>query len=416
MDGGRPCRGRRGTLVRRVPFAYLGGVSVKRVWVVVALLSCNSASSGNQARPGGGAVPSSVESVPEAKPEPAPEPRPEVKPEPARVETKEPSTWPEFDCEEVTKGLEGNGGGPNAEPEDASSTGGDADPEPKESSSRIGRMVDDAGVAINGELLVDGVQCAADSQWAVTDPDHADGPGELLPDRERVQVVGADGVRRVRVSVDAEESEATVPASPGGARFELALRRSKPNKKAKLRDTRLSAPGPEGNVAKAWIDAQEGVPYRAVGTLTGTFGGGVDTLVVVEPEGIYPTEGPDAEPDFCTTEFVVTLSSGRAQGVLPLVRPAGPKARSLCWCEEDVRVSRSGVELVGVVDLDGNGIDEVVWVSQNFGGPLATRIDVTYFADGDFVGRPLASCSYNGCERFLGEGNCGRSLVKRVRR
>ncbi len=362
-----------------------------QIWpaAVVCVVGCTSNPSTKGDPPG----PASARRNAEREPDPTPEPK--TKPV-AGAEAER--SWPEFDCDAIV-----------AKPE------GEADIQPArpgESSTAVARLAAVLGVAVDGELVVEGVQCSAEPGWGVTDPELADDRRTLISNGERVHVLGTNGVRSAQVNVERDRHAATVPTVEGSGRFELVARRSRPSSSAKLRNARLPPPGPQGAVAKAWVDAREGIPYRPVGTLTGSFGGEVDALVVVEPETIYPSDGPDQEPDLCTTEFVVALSGGTVTGVLPMGRRAGPESRRRCWCDEDTSVSLQGIEVAAVFDLDGDGTDEVAWVSQTLGGTLVTRVGVTYFSDGAFAHRWLASCSYNGCERFLGENDCGRSQVR----
>lgn len=332
-------------------------------------------------------------------------------------------TWPRFDC---TEG-EDDDAGPDTEGEmawllrdDDDDHEPDAGEGPKRPRRGVGALAWSTGVAVDGELFVDGVQCSAFPGWAVTDPSHADDPSEVIKSGEKVRVIDASGVRQANVTVDAAANEATIPSATASTptiasskAFELVVRRAKPSAKAKLIDRRLEPPKATGVVAKRWIEDQEKVDYKAAGTVFGRFGGGVDALVVVAPSTIFPQDEDNPEPDFCTSEFVVALSKGKVSGVLPLTRDAGNDSRKACACDEDVQPSIQNVEVARSVDLDGDGTQEVVWVYQYLGGDLTTQISITYFADGKFENKRVASCTYNGCERFLGQDHCGRSLVKK---
>ncbi len=96
-------------------------------------------------------------------------------------------------------------------------------------------------------------------------------------------------------------------------------------------------------------------------------------------------------------ERVVLLRGGVVRGELPLG-------------------SVVTLELVARVDLDGDGAEELLWVSRANMPQLLSSIELSYFERGRFHARSIASCSYNGCEGFLPAARCGRAFVKRTPR
>lgn len=364
--------------------------------VVLALTAAPACGTSTAPKPTGSA------NSEQAEPEPPPEQgEPEPQPEPQATAY---GGWPpDFDCKAIAAERD-----KTAHNEDDAT--GETDGVPSVTNPRgIRALVKGAGLAVNGSLFVGGEQCGSD-RW-VTGPRFAGDPGQVVANGASVRVVGRGGVRREVVTVDVAHTEATIP--PGAGQIELVLPRGKPSRRATVVDKRLSRSGPEAAVAEAWIEKQESVAYHPVGTLTGKFGGGVDTFVVLEPITIWPSADPEADPDYCATEFVVALSGGSVKGVLPLTRDAGRTGRGRCWCEEDdARIGVDGIEVAAVFDLDGDGNQEVAWVHQAMAGDLVTSLSVTYFADGAFEHHELGSCSYNGCEAFLGQDDCGRSPVK----
>jgi hypothetical protein len=73
----------------------------------------------------------------------------------------------------------------------------------------------------------------------------------------------------------------------------------------------------------------------------------------------------------------------------------------------------SGLQVVAVVDLDGDGVQEVLWLAQQgWGDPFITSVELSYF-DGErgFAIASLAGCSYNGCDAFIPARAC-RGVTK----
>ena len=72
-----------------------------------------------------------------------------------------------------------------------------------------------------------------------------------------------------------------------------------------------------------------------------------------------------------------------------------------------------GMQVAGIVDLDGDGIEEVLWSSHLIVEHLMTQVHVSYFADGEHRVHELSSCTYWGCNMVLPENHC-RGPVKHM--
>lgn len=107
---------------------------------------------------------------------------------------------------------------------------------------------------------------------------------------------------------------------------------------------RLEVPSTTGALAAAWAETQEQRRFRAVGELEGTFGEGVDRIVVVEPV----TEAAESEDDidWCATEFAIRMAGQSVRGLLPLpmTRGIGASSRARCECDPGAE-SVTGLEV-----------------------------------------------------------------------
>jgi hypothetical protein len=143
-----------------------------------------------------------------------------------------------------------------------------------------------------------------------------------------------------------------------------------------------------------------------VSQIRGKFGGGIDRIAVFAPP--IDKRKPVDEDDRIPSDYAVAIAGAEPRALLPFVRRVEDEGST--W-EEGV----TGLQPAKLVDLDGDGIDEVLWVSQPALPELVTNLDLSFFADGKHGLHTLASCSYNGCERFLPAKKCRQGTVKPYR-
>jgi hypothetical protein len=257
-----------------------------------------------------------------------------------------------------------------------------------------GLVEDLAVVLLGGSVVQDSAQCSAGAPWAAAEEDDlepADLRGKVL------HVVDAHGV-----------SEATVPPSgwfASASRLRLATHAHVPSSGASLRDRWLQRRVPDGERIAAWAHVEIGKPSKVVGEIRGAFGDGVDRIVVLAPHTL-PTMDDDAEA-WRVSEIAVLVAGETPRGRLPFTRTFEGDA-------EDFVSGIHGLQVAGIVDLDGDGIEEVVWSSHRLGEELTTELHVSYFADGEHRVHELSSCTYVGCNAALPAKRC-RGPVKRMR-
>ncbi len=242
-----------------------------------------------------------------------------------------------------------------------------------------------------------------------------------------VQVIDESGTHEGTVLVGRPFSDAVsvwLEPHPATDAFSLATAECIPPAGVQLERRRLGTPTAGATAAADWTSRQEGVPMMAVGELRGQFGGGVDRLVVVAPKApvLYPPDIEDVPKDefdqrssdyFCQAEFVVTMKGERVSGTIAVQRHAGTKAKKACE-KKDAAGVWERVGLAGVVDLNGDGIDEVLWTwamgGEGVGHPQ--QLSISWFTGKRFETQVLASYSYTGSEAFIDPAKCGRSRTK----
>jgi hypothetical protein len=213
-------------------------------------------------------------------------------------------------------------------------------------------LVADAALIYNrGELLCSDAQCSADAGWATCD--------YYTPKASTLEMG-------------------------------LALRNVPPAATARLEERRLDldVSAAEVKAVRKWLDK----PLRPIGAIEGNFGAGVDRILVFAPKQDRPFREFDyVEP--LDHDVAVLLSGSEPKGILPFGR---------VW----------GLEVIKVVDLDGDGTQELVWVSQPAHEELGTYISISYVRGSELAIQELGYCAYNGCDAFLPAEKCGHSFVK----
>jgi hypothetical protein len=279
---------------------------------------------------------------------------------------------------------------PAAEPED------DTEPEPQRSD--LAELAEDMAIIVRDfDLLVNDAQCSAWADWASL-PSMAEDGHDVVRTGDALHVITESGVETWTAEVDDDSATATrtVESESPRGRFLLVSRSVAPSAKARIEPKRLTKPGRDARKLAAWVQTRVKLDVRAVGQLQGKFGDGVDRIVLFEPkQWVDPGDEDGLVP--LRSELAVLVAAGVPKGWLPF------------GAEESV----SGLQVLGVVDIDGDDVQEILWLSQSIGGdPLWTGIELSYF-DGahGFAVRPLGGCSYNGCDAFLPRAEC-RGVMK----
>jgi hypothetical protein len=182
-------------------------------------------------------------------------------------------------------------------------------------------LVADAALIYNrGELLCSDAQCSADAGWATCDYYTPKGIAS-----DELRVVTPEGIEHL-VLVIAD-------------RRAWVASRSNPSERASTLEMGL---------------ALRNVPPAATARLDA----GVDRILVFAPKQDRPFREFDyVEP--LDHDVAVLLSGSEPKGILPFGR---------VW----------GLEVIKVVDLDGDGTQELVWVSQPAHEELGTYISISY--------------------------------------
>lgn len=289
----------------------------------------------------------------------------------------------------------------------AAPTSPDPPPPPTTGPASISALVGDLALLHRGQLIcTDATQCSGDASWA-----NCDRGTPKIAANDEVRVVTDGGVADM-VLVPHASRPYRVSVAPANANEQadkielgLTLRNARPSATARLAARRLDAnvSAAEANAVLEWLektspDSLGPTKLRPIGTVAGTFGDGVNRILVFAPTRRLTEEqlemlrgrGPD---DLDDHDIAVLLADGEPRGVLPLGTVAG-------------------LEVVHAVDLDGDGTEELVWISQAAVGDLFTAISVSYFNGRTFAVREVAGCSYAGCDEFIPAEKCGHSVIK----
>lgn len=253
------------------------------------------------------------------------------------------------------------------------------------------------------DVLVNDAQCSAWAGWASL-ASMADGEHTPIATGDVLHVITVDGVERRTATVSDDDVSATAK-TPTRGRFALATKDVAPSPKARLEERTLGKPSKDATTIGAWVEKEVKFAVRAVGEVGGTFGDGIDRIVVFTPkQWIDPRADPE-EPAR-RSELAVLVAGTVPKGWLPFGEVA--EEGEVGW--ED---GAYGLQVLGVVDADGDGVREILWLSQSIGGdPLWTGLELSYFAAGaGHAVQKLGGCSYNGCDAFLPRKEC-RGVVK----
>jgi hypothetical protein len=276
-------------------------------------------------------------------------------------------------------------------------------PEPPPTAAALAK---DTAILRGFDLLATTAQCSAGPDWA-TVPSMA--YGELTPVHtgDRLHVITESTVERWTIEADEHSATAspTPPAPSPPARFSLATKNHAPSPSARLEPRRLTKPVTDARKLAAWLKKQVHFDVRPVGQLEGKFGDGVDRIVLFEPKR---WDDPTAVPEEPSrrSELALLVAAGVPRSWLPFGRLAEDGEPG--W--ED---GAYGLQVLAVVDIDGDDVQEILWLSQSIGGdPLWTGLELSYFdATDGFDAVRLGGCSYNGCDAFLPRNEC-RGVMK----
>lgn len=270
-------------------------------------------------------------------------------------------------------------------------------------------------------------QFGGTEEWHATHLEVEGNVGDDVDLSYQAQVIDESGAHEGNVLVGrrfADGVSAWLEPKPATSEFSLVTAECIPPTGVQLQRRRLDTPTAGATAAAEWTSRQEGVPMKAVGEVRGQFGGGVDRLVVVGPKVpvLYPPSIEDVPEDefeqrssdyFCQAEFVVTMKGERVSGTIAVQRHAGTKAKKTCEKKDSAGVW-SRVGLAGVVDLNADGIDEVLWTwamgGEGMGHPQ--QLSISWFTGKRFETQVLASYTYTGSEAFIDPAKCGRSRTK----
>jgi hypothetical protein len=267
-----------------------------------------------------------------------------------------------------------------------------AQPEPTPAS--LGDMVADVALIHRGELIcADGMQCNGTASWA-----NCDHGSPKVAANDEVRVVTTAGVQEMSLVIRSH----SVRVAPMSIELGLALRHARPSATARLEprrlDTKVSAA--EAKAVLEWIektfpDSLGPTKLTPIGAVAGTFGDGVDRILVFAPKRRLTWSeveelGPNAPLD---RDFAVLLAEGEPRGIVPFD-------------------AVTGLEVVYAVDLDGDGTQELVWIMQGPSATIFTLFSISYFNGSEFAIRDVAGCTYAGCDDFLAAEDCGHSRLK----
>jgi hypothetical protein len=268
----------------------------------------------------------------------------------------------------------------------------------------LGDMVADVALITGGELICsDGMQCNGAASWS-----NCDFGSPKVATNDKVRVITEVGVADMTLVIG-DDSVSVAPVSNANEQADeielgLVLRNARPSATARLEARRLDAKkvsAAEAKGVREWLektfpDSLGPTVLEPIGAVVGTFGNGVDRIVVFAPNrrltDAQLVEEFDSDGPF-DHDVAVLLAGNEPRAILPF---------------DEV----TGLEVVHAVDLDGDGTQELVWVSQAASGTLFTVITISYFNGSEFAIVEVAGCTYTGCDGFVAPDKCGHSLVK----
>jgi hypothetical protein len=279
-------------------------------------------------------------------------------------------------------------------------------PPPETIPASIGDMVEDVALIHLGKLICsDGSQCNGTASWA-----NCDFGRPKVAANDEVRVVTEAGVTDMILKLRNRYGERwhvlVAPKSNANEQADeielaLALRNTRPPTTARLEARRLDkVSAAEAKAGREWLeksfpDSLGPTALKPIGAVAGTFGDGVDRILVFAPKRRLSYEELD-ELDAdgpLDHDVAVLLAGNEPRGILPFGEV-------------------TGLEVVYAVDFDGDGTQELVWIAQGAQLTLFTLFSISYFNGSEFATRDVAGCTYAGCDGFLPVEKCGHSQLK----
>jgi hypothetical protein len=254
-------------------------------------------------------------------------------------------------------------------------------------------LVEDLALVVHGSVVQDSAQCFVGASWAASknagDLEPPDLAGTLL------HLIDADGVSETRVPTTRELG--------ASMHLRLATHNHAPSPDARMLERWLERRVPDATDITAWARAEIDKPLKIVGQVRGTFGGGVDRIVVLEPRSM-PTMVDEDEEAWRVSEVAVLVAGDTPKGLVPFTR-------TFAGTGPDFEPGIYGLQVAAIVDLDGDGVEEIIWSSHAIVEDLVTELHASYFADGAHRVHELSSCSYWACNAVVPAAHC-RGPVK----
>lgn len=259
-------------------------------------------------------------------------------------------------------------------------------PEPHDD-SEIGLLVEDLAVVMTAgtrsSLYIADAQVSVGAAWAgsedlETPPDLA---GQILHG-----ICRRGGVTWQVGPRDVQLIRKTGSPPPGLC---LATRTRLPSPRARLGRRSLARSVADETMLAAWVRDKLDDEMAAVGEIRGTFGGGVDRIVVFEPAKEWNFQ---SERDPPHGDVALLVASGAPVGLLPFAD-----------YDDDPSFISSDLQVHGVFDGDGDGVDEVLWLNMdNAEDGSGPRLQVSYFSGGKHRAHVVLMKSYSRVREFGG--------------
>ena len=263
-------------------------------------------------------------------------------------------------------------------------------------------LVADLAVVYGSRVGCESAQTSVAASWA-----SADDLDEscLLRRGDVLHVVGPAGLHPWTVD-EPRRSGRTVSPPPGvvASSVQLATKQHAPSSKARLVERWLSPRVRDAERLAAWVLGQRGRRHLPVGEIRGAFGDGIDRIAIFRPAKLRRSAEEEAEDPDLAGEVAVLVEGTTPRATLPFDRALEHAGET--WTE-----GVTGLQVAGVVDLDGNGTEEVLWVGEPAAPELVTSAWISYIVDGEPQVHELWACTYCGCEVLLPQSRC-RSTVK----
>jgi len=271
---------------------------------------------------------------------------------------------------------------------DSGPSAGGAPQEEPDDDSELGLLVEDLAVAMTAgrktSLYIGSAQVSVGAEWAGSED--LETPPDLAGETLHGICPDGVGVWQARVSRDVQLSRKTGSPPPGLC---LVTRTRPPSPRARLRRQALARTVADKTRLGAWVSEKLDYKMAAVGELRGKFGGGVDRIVVFEPALEWNFQSAHDPPH---GDVALLVASDAPLGLLPFSD----------YKDEPSFIS-SDLQVSGVFDGDGDGVDEVLWLNMdNAEDGSGPRLQVSYFSGGKHRVHVVLTKSYSRVREFGG--------------